>query len=46
MAVGPKQRVQVQLVFSITQHIRDKALMNSLISYLGCGNIKHYQKYS
>jgi hypothetical protein len=20
--------------------------MNSLISYLGCGNIKHYQKYS
>jgi hypothetical protein len=38
--------VQVQLVFSITQHIRDKALMNSLISYLGCGNIKHHEKNS
>jgi hypothetical protein len=36
----------VQLVFSITQHIRDKALMNSLISYLGCGKIKHNKKYS
>jgi len=46
IGVGPKQRVQVQLVFSITQHIRDKALINSLISYLGCGNIKHYEKYS
>lgn len=41
-----EKRVQVQLVFSITQHIRDQALMNSLISYLGCGNIKHHEKYS
>ena len=45
MGVGPK-RVQVQLVFSLTQHIRDQALMNSLISYLGCGNIKHNEKNS
>lgn len=46
MAVGPKQRVQVQLVFTLTQHIRDKVLMSSLISYLGCGNIKQNKKYS
>lgn len=30
----------VQLVFSITQHIRDEVLMNSLISNLDCGYIK------
>nr|AAC24230.1 S5 ribosomal protein/maturase fusion protein [Cryphonectria parasitica]AMX22315.1 LAGLIDADG endonuclease [Cryphonectria parasitica] len=42
---GPKH-VQVQLVFTLTQHIRDQALMNSLISYLGCGNIKHNEKNS
>nr|YP_009262063.1 LAGLIDADG endonuclease [Chrysoporthe austroafricana]AMX22138.1 LAGLIDADG endonuclease [Chrysoporthe austroafricana] len=45
IAEGAK-RVQIQLVFSITQHIRDQALMNNLISYLGCGNIKHYEKNS
>nr|7RCD_A Chain A, I-OnuI_e-hPD1-c [synthetic construct] len=32
-------RVRVQLVFEISQHIRDKNLMNSLITYLGCGHI-------
>lgn len=31
---------QVYLVFIITQHIRDKELMNSLIEYLGCGKIQ------
>nr|5T2N_A Chain A, I-OnuI_e-ag007820 [synthetic construct] len=31
--------VGVQLVFGISQHIRDKNLMNSLITYLGCGYI-------
>lgn len=30
---------QVYLTFIITQHIRDEQLMNSLIEYLGCGNI-------
>jgi len=37
--------VQVQLVFSLTQHNRDEALMNSLISYFNCGQIKK-SKYS
>lgn len=31
---------QVQLVFTITQHDRDRALMNSLISFFDCGYIK------
>lgn len=30
---------QVRLVFSISQHNRDKELMTSLIEYLGCGNV-------
>jgi LAGLIDADG endonuclease len=30
---------KVQLVFIITQHSRDKMLMQSLISYLGCGKL-------
>ncbi len=30
---------QVQLVFQITQHSRDKILIQSLISYLGCGKL-------
>nr|5T2O_A Chain A, I-OnuI_e-ag011377 [synthetic construct] len=34
--------VQVRLRFEIGQHIRDKNLMNSLITYLGCGHI--YEK--
>ena len=29
---------QVSLLFSITQHIRETELMQSLVSYLGCGN--------
>jgi hypothetical protein len=37
----------VQLVFQITQHIRDEALMNSLVSYIGCGYVKkHKSSYS
>ena len=31
---------QVQLVFTITQHDRDRALMNSLRSFFDCGYIK------
>ena len=31
---------QVQLFFIIAQHSRDLALMESLVSYLGCGRIK------
>lgn len=30
---------QVRLVFTISQHIRDKQLMTSLVQYLDCGNI-------
>ena len=30
---------RVQLVFQITQHSRDKILIESLISYLGCGRL-------
>lgn len=33
--------VTVQLVFQITQHTRDEALMNSLISYFDCGCYKN-----
>jgi hypothetical protein len=32
-----KPRVQVQLAFIIGQHVRDKVLMNSVVSYFGCG---------
>lgn len=32
-------RVQVQLVFKLTQHSRDEQLIRSLVDYLGCGNI-------
>lgn len=47
VSIAEKEKgVQVQLVFSITQHIRDQALMNNLISCLGCGNIKHHEKHS
>lgn len=31
---------QVELVFQITQHIRDKLLLISLIDYLGCGRYR------
>jgi hypothetical protein len=30
---------QVQLVFTLTQHERDKELMRSLVNYLDCGNV-------
>nr|YP_009945090.1 LAGLIDADG endonuclease [Monilinia laxa]QOE17454.1 LAGLIDADG endonuclease [Monilinia laxa]QYB19876.1 LAGLIDADG endonuclease [Monilinia laxa]QYB19961.1 LAGLIDADG endonuclease [Monilinia laxa]QYB20042.1 LAGLIDADG endonuclease [Monilinia laxa]QYB20138.1 LAGLIDADG endonuclease [Monilinia laxa] len=30
---------RAQLVFQITQHSRDKILIESLISYLGCGRL-------
>jgi len=38
---SPRHRlgIQVQLVFQLTQHSRDVALMESLINYLDCGNI-------
>jgi hypothetical protein len=31
---------KVQLVFHITQHYRDKELMESLITYFGCGKLE------
>ena len=34
-----KSGFQVQLVFQITQHSRDYILIQSLISYLGCGKL-------
>ena len=34
---------QVQLVFKLTQHTRDKELIKSLIEYLKCGNIYRYR---
>ena len=30
---------RVQLIFQLTQHIRDEELIISLIQYLGCGNV-------
>jgi hypothetical protein len=35
---------QVQLEFQITQHTRDEQLMNSLVSYFGCGNVYKHRK--
>jgi len=35
-----KVGIGIQLVFSITQHIRDEVLMRNLISNLDCGYIK------
>jgi hypothetical protein len=32
-------KVKIRLSFSISQHIRDSLLINSLVSYLGCGLI-------
>lgn len=32
------------MVFSITQHVRDRALMDNLVTYLGCGYIKEKNK--
>lgn len=34
-----KSPMLVQLVFQITQHSRDKKLIESFISYLGCGKL-------
>jgi len=34
-----RQGLKVQLVFQITQHIRDEQLVNSLVQYLGCGKV-------
>ena len=33
---------RVQLTFQITQHIEDIALLQSIISFLGCGRIKEF----
>nr|QBM09687.1 hypothetical protein [Dactylella sp.] len=33
-----KRSPQVKLVFTITQHLRDKELMKSIIKFLNCGN--------
>jgi len=34
--------VAVKLIFKLTQHSRDLALMQSLVDYLGCGNVYAY----
>jgi predicted XRE-type DNA-binding protein len=34
-----KLKERVKLVFQLTQHVRDLALMQSLVSTLDCGNI-------
>lgn len=41
-----KAGVQVLLQFRLTQHLRDQALLNSLIEYFGCGSIVAYSKSS
>jgi hypothetical protein len=41
-----KAGVQVILHFRITQHLRDQALINSLIGYLGCGSVVVHSKES
>lgn len=33
---------RVQLVFTVSQHIRDEKLLISFIDYLGCGNYRAY----
>jgi hypothetical protein len=40
-----KSRVGVQIVFQVSQHIKDKELMKSFINYFYCGNyILHPKK--
>ena len=39
-----KLGLAVQLVFKITQHSRDKELLNSISNYLGCGRVEKRQK--
>ena len=34
-----KEQQYPQLVFKITQHLRDKELLNYLISYFNCGKL-------
>jgi len=41
-----KVGVRVQLVFKITQHIRDAELLKKLMSYLGCGRYKQVSGYN
>ena len=37
-----KSGFRVQLVFTISQHIRDEKLLKSFIDYLGCGSYRTY----
>lgn len=39
-----KLKFQVELIFKLTQHARDKILMENIIKYLECGNIYTYRK--
>jgi hypothetical protein len=32
-----KNRTNVSLRFSITQHIKDEVLLNNIVTYIGCG---------
>lgn len=41
-----KAGVKVILHFRITQHLRDQALINSLIDYFGCGSVVVHSKES
>jgi len=34
-----KVGARIQLIFKITQHMRDIQLIESLIPYFGCGNV-------
>lgn len=39
-----KTGFQVELIFKLTQHLRDEKLISSLVEYLDCGNIHIYKE--
>ena len=41
-AAGAKLGERVQAVFQITQHLQDIVLMQTILSFLGCGRIKNF----
>lgn len=43
---GSKLGYGVQLIFQLTQHIRDIELMESLVTFFGCGRIVQDLNYS
>ena len=42
----PNNRYQVLIIFQITQHSRDKQLLNILLNYFGCGIIEKVNRKS